>query len=270
MEKLTNNIEIKKWIKDRRTDKFNEIIEYLKRVKDTESLIAFEAFLEETKIENRFKRIVNMTEQKIKTRIELGIGIVEGSNLSILLNDGNMRIEFRDFITDCVIAHINMNECVKGLTKMVSVSRYYEKDLNWVIKDIAYNIYQQYNSAYNAFLGKEFGYKYFVYQGGLLAEGSRDFCREHNNHIYSIDEADTWKDWSPSTAKFITAFTQKDIYDVPSYMNYPGYDPLIDRGGYGCRHSLGWIPDDKAFEMRPELKIDSSNNQNCIPDQERT
>jgi hypothetical protein len=42
---------------------------------------------------------------------------------------------------------------------------------------------------------------------------------------------------------------------TPGYMNYPGYDPLVDRGGYNCRHIIGWIPDELAFKYRPELSV---------------
>jgi len=37
-------------------------------------------------------------------------------------------------------------------------------------------------------------------------------------------------------------------------MAYPGYDPLVDRGGYNCRHQLSFISDELAFKLRPDLK----------------
>jgi hypothetical protein len=47
----------------------------------------------------------------------------------------------------------------------------------------------------------------------------------------------------------------KMVSEVPSYMNYPGYDPLVDRGGYNCRHQLGYISEELAYKLRPELKV---------------
>jgi hypothetical protein len=41
---------------------------------------------------------------------------------------------------------------------------------------------------------------------------------------------------------------------VPSYLGYAGYQPLIDFGGYRCRHGIGWISDELAQDLRPDLK----------------
>ena len=118
-----------------------------------------------------------------------------------------------------------------------------------------YDLYQQYDAAYNMALGNEFGFKYFIYQGGLI-DDSRDFCVAHNNKVWSVDEMQTWAEWTPSDGEYPEGYEvkQKDIYDVPSYLGYPGYDPGLNRGGYHCRHALGWINDKLAFKMRPELK----------------
>jgi hypothetical protein len=97
--------------------------------------------------------------------------------------------------------------------------------------------------------------RYFIYQGGLIND-SRDFCAAHNNKVWYYKEAFYWGEWTPSKGEYPSGYEIKqiDIYKVPSYLNYPDYDPLIDRGGYNCRHSLGWISEDMAFVLRPELK----------------
>ena len=33
-----------------------------------------------------------------------------------------------------------------------------------------------------------------------------------------------------------------------------GYNPIVDLGGYNCRHRLDWVSDQVAFRLRPELK----------------
>jgi hypothetical protein len=118
----------------------------------------------------------------------------------------------------------------------------------------AYDLYQQYDAAYNLTLGNEFGFNYFIYQGGLV-EDSRDFCAAHNNKVWSKEEAEKWSEWTPAEGIYPEGYEvkAKNIYEVPSYMNYIGYDPLIDRGGFNCRHSLGWIADDIAVDMRSKV-----------------
>lgn len=36
-------------------------------------------------------------------------------------------------------------------------------------------------------------------------------------------------------------------------MSYPGYDPLVDAGGYNCRHIIGFIAEEYAKKLRPDL-----------------
>jgi hypothetical protein len=89
-----------------------------------------------------------------------------------------------------------------------------------------------------------------------VIKDSRDFCVCHNDKVFSVDEAQEWKTWTPSKGKYPEGYTiqQKDINAVPSYLSYPGYDPLVDAGGYNCRHIMGFISDSLAEKLRPDLK----------------
>jgi hypothetical protein len=88
-----------------------------------------------------------------------------------------------------------------------------------------------------------------------VIKDSRDFCVCHNDKVFSVDEAQEWKTWTPSKGKYPEGYTiqQKDINAVPSYLSYPGYDPLVDAGGYNCRHIMGFISDSLAEKLRPDL-----------------
>jgi hypothetical protein len=118
-----------------------------------------------------------------------------------------------------------------------------------------YDTYQQYDASYNKKMAEEFGMKYFVYQGGIVKD-SRDFCVCHNDKVFSIEESELWKTWTPSDcSEYPDGWPKaKDLSVHPSYMDYPGYDPLVDRGGYSCRHGLAFVPDELAFKLRPDLK----------------
>ena len=122
-------------------------------------------------------------------------------------------------------------------------------------KQFAYDVYQQHDAAYNKKLAEEFDMKYFIYQGGLIRD-SRDFCAAHNNKVWTTEEAEAWKEWTPNMGEYPAGYEVKAkmVSEVPSYMNYPGYDPLVDRGGYNCRHQLGYISEELAYKLRPELK----------------
>jgi hypothetical protein len=150
------------------------------------------------------------------------------------------QIDTKDFIR-------GLSDIIQGVEGPGSLEKQYQR--------FAYDLYQQYDAAYNKSLAEEFDMKYFVYQGGLI-EDSRDFCAAHNNKVWSVEESETWYEWTPAEGEYPEGYEikQKDIYEVPSYLGYPGYQPLIDRGGYNCRHSIGYITDGLAFDMRPELK----------------
>jgi hypothetical protein len=65
-----------------------------------------------------------------------------------------------------------------------------------------------------------------------------------------------WATWTPADGEYPPGYEvkAKDIYAVPSYLGYPGYDPGLNRGGYRCRHALGWIGEQLAREMNSDLK----------------
>ena len=80
----------------------------------------------------------------------------------------------------------------------------------------------------------ELGLRFAIYQGGLIAT-SRDFCEERNRQCFSDEEIMKWK--------------ELDWEGKPEI----GYNPIIDCGGYNCRHRLDWISDEMAKRLRPDL-----------------
>lgn len=95
---------------------------------------------------------------------------------------------------------------------------------------------------------------YAVYRGGTIGT-SRDFCIERNNKVFSRNEI----------MKFGTPQDEWGGYDDKGTGEFQGktdpYNPLIDLGGYNCRHSFNWISDELAFHLRSELKPTSQNPQ---------
>lgn len=204
---------------------------------------------------SRFDKIVEKTANKMNARIGVKGGqMVRGGFLDSVFKDQSLATQIKSFIAKSVTGQIDTKEFIKGLTNLIDggekkglLEKQYER--------YAYDVYQQYDAAYNSTLAEEFGMNYFIYQGGLIND-SRDFCVAHNNKVWSRDEAEDWTSWTPSLGEYPEGYEikQKDIYVHPSYMDYAGYSPLVDRGGYNCRHMLGWISDTLAFDLRPDLK----------------
>jgi hypothetical protein len=204
----------------------------------------------------RFENIVSKADKLINLKIGLDGGkLTRGGFLQSFFDSNTIGTELKQMTSKAVTSNMNMKDYVSLLREKITGSTdsngLYERQF----QRYAYDLYQQYDAAYNMMLGNEFGFTYFIYQGGLIGD-SRDFCAAHNNKVWSIDEAQDWANWTPAIGEYPVGYEvkAKDLNTVPSYLGYAGYDPLIDRGGFNCRHALGWINDDLAFKMRPELK----------------
>lgn len=202
----------------------------------------------------RFDKIVELTISKMSFRIGLKDGkSIPGGFLDSIIKDNSTLTAVKNYVSKSVTGQIDSKEFVKGLSKMVTgdekpglLERQYNR--------YAYDLYQQYDRAYNTSLANEFGMKYFLYQGGLIKD-SRDFCAAHNNKVWSVEEAADWDRWMPWMGEYPLGYVVKgDPYEIPSYLSYAGYQPMTDFGGFNCRHGIGFITDELAFELRPNLK----------------
>jgi hypothetical protein len=177
--------------------------------------------------------------------------LVRGGYLDNLLNIEDLKAQAFNLINKYLATQAPIKDLVKELSTLINGEK--EGFIERKYRNLAHDLYMQYDAAYNNTLAKAYEMNYFVYQNGLV-DDSRDFCIEHNGYVYHRDILETWSTWTPAKAIHLTEIKQKDINKIPSYLDYAGYDPVIDRGGYNCRHILGWISDELAFELAPELK----------------
>jgi enamine deaminase RidA (YjgF/YER057c/UK114 family) len=204
----------------------------------------------------RFESIITKTDKLINLQIGLeGDKIFKGGWLDSFFNSGTSGLELKEMTSKAVTSNMNMKDFVSMLKDKVTGTVDYKGTLEKKFDAFGYDLYQQYDAAYNLTLGNEFGFIYFIYQGGLIND-SRDFCAAHNNKVWSKEEMKTWATWTPSQGEYPAGYVvkAKDISAVPSYLGYPGYDPGLNRGGYRCRHALGWIDEKMAKDLRPDLK----------------
>ena len=204
----------------------------------------------------RFEKVTEKAKKLTNLRFGLKGGeFVRGGQIEGLIWEfGQTRI--KKLMVRAITSNMNKKDFIREMRKFVVGS---EKtpgisERQW--KQFAYDVYQQHDAAYNKKLAEEFDMKYFIYQGGLIRD-SRDFCAAHNNKVWTTEEAEAWKEWTPNMGEYPAGYEVKAkmVSEVPSYMNYPGYDPLVDRGGYNCRHQLGYISEELAYKLRPELKV---------------
>ena len=216
-----------------------------------------------TDISARFEKIIEATANKINLKIGLQNNkLIPNGFLNSVIKDKTIITDVKSYVSKSITGQVDQKDFVRGLSnliqgepKIVDGKVIRTGRLERQYRQYGYDLYQQYDRAYSSSLATEFEMNYFLYQGGLI-EDSRDFCVAHNNKVWTREEAADWDTWKPYMGEYPAGYEikQKDIYDIPSYLGYPGYQPLIDAGGYNCRHSIGYISDELAFQMRPELK----------------
>jgi hypothetical protein len=191
----------------------------------------------------RFDAIVMKANKLINLKIGLDEGkFLRGGFLQSVFDSNSIGLDIKQMTSKAVTGNLDMKDYIKQLKEKVTGTKDYTGSLERQFQRYGYDLYQQYDRSYNLSLGNEFGFTYFIYQGGLIKD-SREFCQLHNNKVWSIEEAKNWGSWvSPTTG------------EVPSYLTIAGYDPLIDFGGPNCRHAAGWIDENLAVSLRPDLK----------------
>jgi hypothetical protein len=203
----------------------------------------------------RFESIVAKTEKLMNAYIGIqGETLKKGGFLESYFSQNVLNTELKQLTAKAVTSNMDIREYTKILRDKITGTDAYKGGLEKQVNQYVTDLYQTYDMAYNKTIGNELGLTYFIYQGGLI-DDSRDFCAAHNNKVWSIEEAQEWPTWTPADGEYPAGYEvkAKDIYAVPSYLGYPGYSALVNLGGYRCRHMLGWITDDIAFKMRPDL-----------------
>lgn len=208
----------------------------------------------------RFEEILRGTE--VLTNLKIGLRqdkMIRGGLIMDMLNISPA--DFQNILSKAVTSQMSMKEFIGIIKENITGTEEKSGVLDRQFKRFAYDTYQQYDRAYNKKLSEEFNMKYFSYSGNLVID-SRDFCAAHYNKIWSKDEALDWETWTVNrgikNGEFPEGYEIKTKEErrnaVPSYLGYPGYDPITDLGGYNCRHIYAPVPDELAFKLRPELK----------------
>lgn len=184
--------------------------------------------------------------------------IVKKGWLANLMSDTSVLRRLKDTALKGILTGARLGDVINDMYSLVYSDDKSEGIYTRYIKGSVYDLFQQHDAAFSNSVAEDIDLNYFVYDGGLI-DDSRDFCREHNGYIYHRKDTEKWATWRPVDAVHIDEFKQKDIYAVPSYLGYAGYEPVIDRGGYNCRHFLSWITDGLA-----EILLEEEKNSNLL------
>lgn len=157
-------------------------------------------------------------------------GLRKNGYLDTLVRSSVLKNEIKQRTVSAVISGQGWQETKRNLSEFIQGNKDRLGAMQRYYRNFTYDVFAQVDRKAGEDFGNKLGYQFAIYAGGLI-ETSRKFCREHNGNVYHISEIEKFK---PREA-------------IP-----PNYDPVADLGGYGCRHSLNWIPDSLAVRLRPD------------------
>jgi hypothetical protein len=182
---------------------------------------------------NRAKGITSIINRRLGINPD-GTLIKEGY-LGGILEDVSVRNQLKEFSIKSVANGAGFEQFKKDFStyikgndaKLGVLSKYY--------RNIAYDSYKQIDGLHNKLFGQKFGLIYFLYDGTII-KTTRKFCRRHCYKIFTVEEAQQW-------------IKDPDLTAIPD-----NYDPLVDMGGFGCRHIPRFLTNDMAIDLEPGLK----------------
>lgn len=201
--------------------------------------------------------------------LQLGLGekrIIAGGFLDNLIRNEELLLQLKQFTSQAITGRMPKKDYIKEMNRLVVGNKTTQGGHERIFNRYARDMYSSYDAAYNKTLADRLGMKWFIYSGGLVRD-SRDFCVAHNAKVYSVDEAAEWKTWTINKAikadEFPAGYKIQEKPErwgqTPGYMSFPEYSPVHHRGGYNCRHILGYISERLAMRMRPGIKKEVLN-----------
>jgi len=192
----------------------------------------------------------SMINKEVKSFMSKRIGlnnaneIVKDSYLDRLIKDETLKNKVKDKLLRGVTNKTPVKKLIKDLQDTIVGNDNVEGGLVQYFNNNIRDTYNQFDRTTSKLYADKLGLKYFVYQGGKI-KTSRKFCLKHDGKCYSTDEAKQWE----------KQIGLKDSKGKPigPIANKSTYNPLVDCGGYNCRHSLDFISNSLAKRYRPDL-----------------
>jgi hypothetical protein len=169
--------------------------------------------------------------------------VTKGGYIDNLIRDQTLRTEVKNQVLRAVQSGMPRAKFTKTLSDLIKGSEGVDGAMVRHLKTFVYDTYAKYDRANNKIYAVKLGMRSFIYSGGLV-EQSRDFCIKHDKNVYTLEEAEKWKD-DPDLPK---TKQERKSGVVTDYM------PIEDLGRWNCRHLSRFIPKAQAIKLRPDLK----------------
>ena len=176
--------------------------------------------------------------------ITAGNEVIKDSYIDRLIRDESLKNKIKDNIVKGITNKVPVEKLTKSLENLIvgnenvegGLVRYFNQNMN--------DTYNQFDRTASMMFAEKLDLKFFIYQGGKI-KTSRIFCQKHDGNCYTTKEAAKWK----------SEIGKKNSKGKPTgpIADKATYNPLVDCGGYNCRHSIDYISEGLARQLRPEL-----------------
>ena len=187
----------------------------------------FSTFIDRT---NRFERATNAATRKMLFRIGYdGEKFIEGGFLHNIVTNNSYVNDIKAELFKKMASNQALNKVIEDMSAYVRGTRQRGGLIESNYRTLAFDTFAQNDRILNEDIAVGLNLNHAVYSGGKI-KTTRCFCRERNNRVYTREEIESWvnEDFQGKT--------------IP-------YDPVIDLGGYNCRHQLDWISEELANQI---------------------
>jgi hypothetical protein len=196
------------------------------------------------------KRIqeVDKSAQLAKKKMAEKLGVSESGKvkskgyLDRLITDPTLKKQIKQTLLKGITNQKPVGEVTAQLQKIIvgndKVNGGLVKHFNQYMRDT----YTQFDALSSSIIATDLGIQTFIYQGGKIAS-SRCFCKEKDGKVFTVQEAEEWRDE-----------LGEECGPIWNEKTDGKYNPLTHRGGYECRHTLDYVSSALAIRLRPDLR----------------
>jgi hypothetical protein len=189
----------------------------------------------------KFKKIKTGVDDLINARLGIKDNKpVKGGFLDNFNKDSRMRNGFKELVTKGITGGVSRSDMNKQVRSFIVGTDGVGGALQKEYANFIYDTYQQVDNLAANNYAVSLNMQSFIYSGGKI-KTTREFCCQRNGLIFTVKEAQKWQ---------TLTFTGKSN----------PYNPLINLGGYNCRHSTQYISNITAAKRRSDLKLDKKGN----------
>lgn len=161
--------------------------------------------------------------------------VIKDGFLDNFIKDNRIKNQVKEAVTKGITGGSSFRQLKQDVDIILTGAGETQGALQAQYRTFIYDTYQQIDRLTSSEYATQMKLKAFLYQGGKI-NTTRKFCCQRDGLVFTVDEAERWRN---------LRFDGKN----------KNYNPLVDLGGYNCRHHIRYLSNFKAAQMRDDLIV---------------